>query len=34
MIMKMLTFRNFLLGDEDCISGMSFVQFKIDFEQS
>ena len=34
MIMKMLTFRNVLLCHEGCVSGMSFVSFKIDFELS
>ena len=34
MIIKMLTFRKVLLGHKDCVPGMSFVQFQIDFEQS
>ena len=34
MIMKMGIFRKVLLDHEDCISGMSFVSFDNDFEQS
>ena len=34
MIMKMLNFQNFLLDHKDIVSGMSFVSFNNDFEQS
>ena len=34
MIMKMGTFRNFLLDHEDFAPGKSFVSFYNDFEQS
>ena len=33
MIMKILSFRTFLLGHEDFVSGMSFVSFHNNFEQ-
>ena len=34
MIMKMHIFREFLIDHEDFFSGMSFVSFYNDFEQS
>ena len=34
MIVKMHIFREFLLDHEDFVSGMSFVPFYNDFEQS
>ena len=34
MIVKMRIFRDFLLDHEDFVSGMSFVSFYNDFEQS
>ena len=34
MIMKMGTFQKVLLDHEDFVSGMSFVSFYNDFEQS
>ena len=34
MIVKMCIFQEFLLDNEDFVSGMSFVSFYNDFEQS
>ena len=34
MIMRMHIFREFILDHEDFVSGMSFVPFYNDFEQS
>ena len=34
MIVKMCIFQEFLLDHEDFVSGMSFVSFYNDFEQS